>query len=100
MRLLIFLLIVFVSVLAIGLTFTVGNVADVSLNYFISQERIPLVDIIIMSFGTGVLLTVIASLLVIVPLWLRLNYLNTQVEQQAMELNALREHNSAASSSA
>ncbi len=100
MRLLIFLLLVFLVVLAVGLTFTVGNITEVSLNYYLDSQAMPLVEIILLAFGSGVLLTVVASLLVIVPLWLRLTRLHSQLKRQSLELTDLREQLDPSSSAA
>lgn len=81
--------IIIVIVMIVGIDFFFVNSHMVKVDYLLGNQEIPLAWLLVSAFATGAIITVLVSLLIVVPLRWRLSRLKKMVSHQDQEINTL-----------
>lgn len=83
-------ILLFLVVVLVGWQFARINTAEVSVNYFLDTITSPLSAVIVVAFALGVVVTLLVSMVVMVPLQMRVASLRGALTSMERELSSLR----------
>jgi uncharacterized membrane protein YciS (DUF1049 family) len=76
-------------VMIVGIDFFFLNSHMVRVNYLLGNQELPLAWVLVSAFAAGAIITVLVSLVIVVPLRWRVSRLKKVVHNQDQEINTL-----------
>jgi uncharacterized integral membrane protein len=80
---------IIVVIMIVGIDFFFINSDPVKVNYLLGSRELPLSWVVVSAFATGAIITVLVSLVIVIPLRWRVSWLKKVVTHQDQEINTL-----------